>query len=74
MEKISIMDRTFRITEPQNLRIREFKDECLSDKAYDGVNGGRFTYCFTPTSLGIVIKVKDCISKREIDVSDYDSW
>lgn len=68
------MSKQFIIEESQNIRIREFKNECLSDKAYEGAIGGRFTYCFTPTSLGTVIKVKDYISKREIDVSDYNSW
>lgn len=68
------MNTAFIIEESQMLRIRKFREDCLSDKAYDGAIGGRFTYCFTPTSLGTVIKVKDYISKKEIDVSDYDSW
>ena len=43
-------------------------------KKYSGTIGGRFTYCFTPTSLGIVVKVKDGIDEDEIDLTDYLSW
>lgn len=43
-------------------------------KASSGAIGGRLTYSFTPTSLGMVIKVTDEISKQTIDLSDYDRW
>lgn len=36
--------------------------------------GGRFTYSFTPTGIGEVVKVKDWITNEEIDLTDYDSW
>lgn len=36
--------------------------------------GGQFTYSFTPTSLGDVVKVKCGFTGQEIDLSDYDSW
>ncbi len=35
--------------------------------------GGAFTYSFTPTSLGDVIKVK-YFTGDEIDLSDYEDW
>ena len=38
-----------------------------------GAIGGRFTYSFTPTSLGVVIKVK-CACEQEIDVTFYEDW
>lgn len=42
---------------------------------YGGAIGGRFTYCFTPTSLGMVVKVRDSMeSKDTIDLTDYSSW
>lgn len=42
--------------------------------AKTGCIGGRLTYHFTPTSIGDVVKVSDCITKTEIDLSDYESW
>lgn len=44
------------------------------DKVYEGAIGGRFTYMFTPTSLGIVIKVQDGVTRDILDVTDYDTW
>ena len=39
-----------------------------------GAIGGRWTYQFTPTSLGTVVKVIDGISKEVLDLSDYEDW
>lgn len=36
--------------------------------------GGRYSYVFTPTSLGISMIVEDSLTKRRIDLTDYDSW
>jgi hypothetical protein len=40
---------------------------------YYGAIGGSVTYCFTPTSLGIVLKVRHT-NGAELNVSDYDEW
>lgn len=52
-------------------------DEWLSKKdlkKYCGAIGGRFTYCFTPTSLGTAVSVKDSLDKDEIDLTNYNDW
>lgn len=41
---------------------------------YTGMIGGPITYCFTPTSLGIVVSVKDSVTKSELDLTEYDTW
>ena len=33
----------------------------------------RFTYMFSPTSMGFTIKVK-CQCGEEVDITDFDSW
>lgn len=38
-----------------------------------GTIGGRLSYCFTPTSIGVIFKIK-CNCGQEIDVTDYESW
>lgn len=40
---------------------------------YGGAIGGKYTWQFTPTSLGIVIKIV-CACGGSVDVSDYDMW
>jgi hypothetical protein len=37
-------------------------------------DGAQFTWHFTPTGLGMVIKVSCGITGQEIDLSDYESW
>ncbi len=52
-------------------QIKKLNDwsETLPD-VYTGAVGGRFTYSFTPTSIGTFITVTDCITKKELDLSD----
>ncbi len=40
---------------------------------YTGAIGGAYTWEFTPTSLGIVIKIR-CSCGEKLDLTDYDSW
>lgn len=70
----------FSYTEEQIKKLKEWQDNhnCkLSDdpnfpgeKAI-GAIGGRFTHLFTPTSLGVIEKVK-CGCGAEIDLTNYD--
>lgn len=46
----------------------------LKKYAHYGTIGGGFTYSFTGTSLGEIVKVRNSVTKEEIDVTDYDSW
>ena len=39
-----------------------------------GAIGGRFTFEFTPTGIGMAIKIKDKITKQDLDLTDYESW
>ena len=38
-----------------------------------GAIGGRLTYCFTPTGLGIITVVK-CACGGQVDVTEYENW
>lgn len=38
-----------------------------------GAIGGRLTYSFTPTGLGVITIIK-CACGAEIDLTDYESW
>lgn len=43
---------------------------------YEGASGGRFTFSFTPTSLGVVTEVVDNLNKEnnKLDLTDYSGW
>jgi len=39
-----------------------------------GCSGGMFTYEFTPTTLGTVVRVINNLNKEVVDLTDYKSW
>ena len=41
---------------------------------YTGAIGGLFTYMFTPSSLGVIVQVRNAITLDKIDVTDYENW
>lgn len=51
-----------------------FKESWEQGFPYSGAVGSDITYCFTPTSLGMIIKVKHQVSLNEIDLTEYDKW
>jgi hypothetical protein len=55
-------------------KLKEWAHQCIKDRPDTTAAGGRFTYEFSPCSIGMTIKVKDCYTQREIDLTDYDSW
>lgn len=58
----------------QTLEIFGVKDENGKFKyPYTGAIGGGLTYEFSPTGLGMVIKVK-YFNGAELDLTDYDAW
>lgn len=68
----------FTITEEQIEKVDRWKVEhdkvCkYTDPMNQGTIGVRFTYCFTTTSLGVIIIVK-CSCGVRIDLSDYEGW
>lgn len=59
-------------TKKLNAWLEEHKKEC-NLHIYSGAIGGRLTYSFSPTSIGVVCKV-DCSCGKGIDLSDYENW
>lgn len=47
------------------------KDNC---EYYCGAIGGELTYLFTPTSIGMAIKVHHSGTNQNLDVSHYEDW
>lgn len=64
----------FEISYIDSLKVVEWvKNHSCELKEYSGACGGRITYSFTPTSLGVVIKAK-CACGEELDLTDYKGW
>jgi hypothetical protein len=67
----------FKISDTDNRKFSEWREEhaktCKMVKGYQGAIGGNWTYCFTPTSIGTVLKV-ECSCGERTDLSDYLSW
>ena len=62
----------FRLTEEQTTKLLDWMNAL--PVAETGAVGGRFTYMFTPTGIGLVVKVEDGITKQQIDLTDYNDW
>lgn len=68
-----------KITLNQNRKFMIEKDQYLSLKKWDLWNEddqftSRYSYKFSPTSIGDVIKVTETLTKNQIDISNYDNW
>ncbi len=50
-----------------------YRNENGFEEIYVGAIGGHETFCFTPTGIGLVIKVQ-CACGEEVDLTDYEYW
>lgn len=64
----------FELNKSQILKLNKWKNKIPNPKEYCGAIEGRFVYSFIPTNLGVVCKVIDEISKKEIDLTEYENW
>lgn len=58
--------------ERERLILWQKNHNCILDNVRTAI-GGRETFSFTPTSVGVVVKIS-CACGEEKDLSDYDSW
>ena len=65
----------YHFSEAQDKAISEFcsKQEEKTGGEYGSI-GGAYTYSFIPTSVGVVVRLKNTVTNEEIDLSDYESW
>lgn len=48
--------------------------EWAKDRPGVGFLFERFTFLFTPNSIGMVVQVRDNVTKETIDLTEYDLW
>lgn len=65
----------FTLDESQWKQVIEFQQEhsCTLDPDRLGAIGGQYTFCFTQTSIGMVVVIK-CACGDYRNVTDYESW
>ena len=62
----------FPTSESKALELERFFIE--NGEKYVGPMGGQYSYEFTPTSMGLMLIITDCVSKNKIDVTDILNW
>lgn len=68
------MSQCFTVSPEQAQKIADFTESVNKDcgRSYAGAIGGATTYEFTPTSIGLIFKVRHF--DKELDLSDYEDW
>jgi len=66
-----IRKNTFKLSESQETKIDAWKKihDCVHRESNQGAIGGRYTYEFIPTSIGVFCTIK-CSCGKELDVSE----
>lgn len=64
----------FTIDKVQKIKLQKWIENQIAKAFTEDVTGFRFTYSFTPTTIGTYIKVFDHVTKEEIDLTDAEWW
>lgn len=64
----------FDLNEKEEQSIKEWIIKQKEKKDKSTTIGGRFSYIFTPTGIGIGITIKDNLLYETFDATDYDCW
>jgi hypothetical protein len=68
--KVNRPARIFTISEAEMEALKEWQEK-IKDLYGEY---GNYTYSFTPTGIGDVIKVKSHLTGLELDITDVDNW
>jgi hypothetical protein len=79
------MSMSFKVSDVEFAKLEEWKKEHEKTCVYHGKTmanpanmryfspSSPVTYCFTPTGIGDVVKLK-CLCGEVVDITDYDMW
>ena len=59
---------------PRNIPMSMLESSWEKGYPYGGAIGGDLTYSFTPTNIGVVVKITHGLTNETLDISDYDNW
>lgn len=66
---------SFAMSKQESIKASEFittqieKNDCRG-----GAIGGRFSYIFTPTTIGLAVEIRDNILKETKNITDFENW
>ena len=69
-EKKPRPNRYFTLTDSEEKKLKEWQEK-IKDLYGEY---GNYTFSFTPTGIGDVIKVKSHLTGLELDITDIDNW
>lgn len=72
VKSVNKLTELFSVDKNQLQKLSEFGHKHL-DCDVASASGGALTYSFTPTSLGVIVKLT-CVCGDKIDVTRYDKW
>lgn len=59
---------------PRTDAVERWQQQHRHEHVYKGAIGGGWTWSFTPTSIGVVVKAHCATCDNTTDFSDYGSW
>lgn len=62
----------FELTEEQEKKYNEWKS--THKKVDGGAIGGRYSFIFSPTGVGVFVRVEDAATGKYLDLNDYDAF
>ena len=65
----SLDDYDFRLDKNQIVLFETWRKEVLKTNEPQTAAGGRFTFMFTPTTIGTIVTVEDAVTKRKLDLT-----
>ena len=69
-----VRDESFVLEEWQAKSFEKWKKKQMKKDPSMPAAGERWTFMFTPTGIGTVIKVKDECTGEELDLTDWENW
>ena len=64
----------FKLTKEQDIKFEEWRKKQLKKDSTIATAGERWTFCFTPTGLGTILRVVDEHLKDEIDLTEWEHF
>ena len=65
---------TFELNDDQLKKFEKWKKKMMKKDSSMPTAGERWTFCFTPTGLGTIVKVIDEATNETLDLTDWDNF
>jgi len=62
----------FELTDDQCKKVEKWKKKMMKKNSSMPTAGERWTYCFTPTGLGMIVNVIDEATNEKLDITEWE--